>query len=154
MKALLSSLLVVAACVAPCEAAPAPFNLNGRTVVLNYTMSQYSYTETDSNIFYGWEPYHVSKQRRTNAAEAFYALSLKPKATRNLLPITSPRQGGKYMYSRRGGSVGVIEVDSEGGDYSRTITITFTTPTTGVATETVGAGCFVGTCRNIMVTIK
>lgn len=103
MKALLSSLLVVA----PCEAAHAPVSLNGRTAVLNYTSSQYSYTETDPNAFYGWESYHVAKQRRT----AFYALNLKPKATRHLLPITSPRRGGSTCTPAAAVLWGGIEVN-------------------------------------------
>lgn len=41
-------MFVAAAIVAPCLAAPAPANLTGKTVVLNYTQSQYCYAEEDA----------------------------------------------------------------------------------------------------------
>lgn len=131
----------------------APSELRGRTVVLSYTQSQYMYAEGGANIS-GWQSYQAALRNKNSCAEAFRMAGLNPKATRNLLPITSPGQGGKYVYSRCNANVGVIEVNSGGYDFSRTITIHFTSPTSGVATEELAAGDFSGTIRNIQVTIK
>lgn len=131
----------------------APSELSGRTVLLSYTQSLYMYAEGGVNVS-GWQSYQAALRNKNSCAEAFRIAGLNPKATRNLLPITSPRQGGKYVYARRNAQVGVIEVNSGGYDFSRVITIHFTSPTSGVATEELAAGDFSGTIRNIQVTIK
>ena len=130
----------------------APADLKGKTVVLDYTMSQYMYEEDGENVS-GWQLYDAALKNKNHCAEAFRALNLKPKATRNLLPITTPAQGGKYMYTRKNGYMGVIEVNT-GMDASRVINIEFSSPTSGEAAEVVEAGCFRGMIRNIQVTIK
>ena len=130
----------------------APVDLKGKTVVLDYTMSQYMYEEDGENVS-GWQRYDAALKNKNHCAEAFRALNLKPKATRNLLPITTPAQGGKYMYTRKNGCMGVIEVNT-GMDASRVISIEFSSPTSGEAAEVVEAGCFRGMIRNIRVTIK
>lgn len=152
MKYFIAPIIAVAAMIAPCHAASAPANLTGKTVVLNYTKAQYLYQDEDGATM-GWTPYSVAVKKRNSGAEAFYALSLKPKATRNILPISTPAKGGKYVYSKTGADTGTIEVNG-GGDCARSISIKFTSATTGVAVEEVAAGCFTGTCKNITVTIK
>ncbi len=152
MKHISVPLFVAAALVAPCFAAPSPTHLTGKTVVLNYTQAQYRYQDEDG-ITMGWTPYAIAKKNRNSGAEAFYALNLNPKATRNILPISRPGQGGKYTYRKTGTQTGTIEVASH-MDGARSINIQFTSANSGIATEEVGAGCFTGTCRNIIVTIK
>ena len=154
MNHIIPSLFLATAIVAPCFAATSPTHLTGKTVVLNYTKAQYySQMISDGSDAKGWTPYAVAKKNRNSGAWAFYDLGLAPKATRNILPITRPGQGGKYTYSKTGAQTGTIEVNT-GNDSGRTITIQFTSATTGVATEQADAGDFEGTCRNIMVTIK
>ncbi len=152
MKNIIAPLFITAAMVAPAYAAPAPTNLTGKTVVLNYTQAQYKYADEDG-LTMGWTPYAIAKKSRNSGAEAFYALGLNPKATRNILPITRPGQGGKYTYRKTGAQTGCIEVANH-LDSARTIYIQFTSANSGIATEEVGAGCFTGICRNIIVTIK
>lgn len=84
---------------------------------------------------------------------AFIALGLKPKATRNLLPIATPAKGGKYVYRKTGPNTGELTVNSE-GDFHRVYNITFDSPTSGTATEEVIAGAMFGYVRNITFTIK
>ncbi len=154
MKNIITPLFVAAAMIAPCLAAPSPVSLSGKTVVLNYTQSQYMYTVEVDNISSGWHSYKAAQKNTNGCAELFNMMGLKPKATRNLLPITSPGKGGKYTYRKTGANTGTIEVDMSPMDAGRTITLTFTSATTAVATETVGASDMENTVRNILVTIK
>ena len=153
MKHIVAPLFVAAAMVAPCLAASAPASLTGKTVVLNYTQSQYCYEEEDATGS-GWQSYKAAQQNVKGCAEVFNMMGLKPKATRNLLPITAPGKGGKYTYRKTGADTGTIEVNMAPMDAGRTITLKFTGPNTAIATEEVGAGCMVNTIRNIQVTIK
>lgn len=153
MKHIITPLFAAAAMVAPCLAAPAPASLSGKTVMLDYTQSQYCYEEEDAPGS-GWQSYKAAQKNLKGCAEVFIIMGLKPKATRNLLPITAPGKGGKYTYRKTGANTGTIEVDMSPMDAGRTITLKFTGASTAVATETVGAGCMVNTIRNIQVTIK
>lgn len=138
-----------------CMADTAPASLKGKTVVLNYTASQYRTViveESDS----GWVSYAQAKKGVKGADEAF-TTSIGIKATRNLLPITAPGKGGIYTYEKSGPNSGSIEVDmwkSKKMDVGRTIQLQFTSPTTAVATEEVVHGSYMGAIRNIKVTIK
>lgn len=153
MKHIITPLFVAAAMVAPCLAAPAPASLSGKTVMLNYTQSQYNYEEEDEPSS-GWQSYKAAQKNLKGCAELFNIMGLKPKATRNLLPITAPGKGGKYTYRKTGADTGTIEVNMAPMDAGRTITMKFTGPNTAIATEEVGAGCMVNTIRNIQVIIK
>ena len=139
--------------VAPCLAAPSPASLSGKTVMLNYTQSQYCYEEEDEPSS-GWQSYKAAQKNLKGCAELFIMMGIKPKATRNLLPITAPGKGGKYTYRKTGADTGTIEVNMAPMDAGRTITMKFTGPNTAIATEEVGAGCMVNTIRNIQVIIK
>lgn len=139
--------------VAPCLAAPAPASLSGKTVVLNYTQSQYMYEEYGSGNS-GWQSYKAAQKNTRGCAELFNIMGLKPKATRNLLPITAPGKGGKYTYRKTGADTGVIEINMSPMDAERTVTLKFTSSSTAVATEFVGSGDMANTIRNIQVTIK
>lgn len=145
----------VIACAAVAYA-DAPASLNGRTVVANYTNSQYQ-TEICGEGCTSWVPFSKLK-RNPAAAEAFCCGGgVEPKASRNLLPITRPGQGGVYTYRKTGTNTGVIEVDmwkSKGADMGRSYTITFDSPTTGTAMEEVAHGDYIGRVRFITITIK
>lgn len=153
MKHIIPALFVAAAMVAPCLAAPSPASLSGKTVMLNYTQSQYCYEEEDEPSS-GWQSYKAAQKNLKGCAELFIMMGIKPKATRNLLPITAPGKGGKYTYRKTGADTGTIEVNMAPMDAGRTITMKFTGPNTAIATEEVGAGCMVNTIRNIQVIIK
>ncbi|MBR1979269.1 MAG: hypothetical protein IJ985_07215 [Akkermansia sp.] len=153
MKHIIPPLFVAAVMVAPCLAAPSPASLSGKTVMLNYTQSQYCYEEEDEPSS-GWQSYKAAQKNLKGCAELFIMMGLKPKATRNLLPITAPGKGGKYTYRKTGADTGTIEVNMAPMDAGRTITMKFTGPNTAIATEEVGAGCMVNTIRNIQVIIK
>lgn len=129
----------------------APADLTGCTVALNYESSQYKYEE-DGEDQSGWQSFQNAKKNKNGCAEAFIAFDLKPKATRNLVPISTPAKGGKYVYRKTGTNTGVLTVGTGGAD--RTYTITFDSPTTGTAVEEVMGGSMMGYCRNIRVTIK
>ncbi len=153
MKNIIAPLFIAAAMVAPCFAAPSPANLAGKTVVLNYTQSQYMYEECEGGNT-GWQSYKAAQKNAKGCAELFNMMGLKPKATRNLLPITAPGKGGKYTYRKTGAETGEIEINMAPMDAGRTVTLKFTSATTAVATETVMAGDMSNTIRNIQVTIK
>ncbi|MBQ4613635.1 MAG: hypothetical protein IJB31_01735 [Akkermansia sp.] len=146
-----SSILVGFAMVAPCFAAPS--NLTGKTLVLNYTQAIFCYSD-DGATLSGWQSYEAARQNVNGCARVFNMLGLKPKATRNLLPITAPGQGGKYTYRKTGVDTGIIEVDMSPMDAGRTIILKFTSTNTAIATETVIAGTMFNFVRNISVTIK
>ncbi|MDO5470756.1 MAG: hypothetical protein Q4F38_05585 [Akkermansia sp.] len=129
----------------------APENLVGKTAVFNYESSQYKYSEDGENVS-GWQSYQNAKKNVKSCAEAFIAVGLKPKATRNILPLNTPAKGGKYVYRKTGPNTGTIEVSSSNS--ARTYTITFTSPTTGTATEEIFVGSMQGNVRNIQVSIK
>ncbi len=129
----------------------APADLTGKTLALNYESSQYKYAE-DGEDQSGWQSFQNAKKNKNGCAEAFIAFDLKPKATRNLVPISTPAKGGKYVYRKTGTNTGVLTVGTGGAD--RTYTITFDSPTTGTAVEEVMGGSMMGYCRNIRVTIK
>lgn len=145
----------VIACAAVAYA-DAPASLNGRTVVANYTASQYQ-TEIFGESCTPWVPF-ANLKRNPAAAEAFTTGNgLNPKASRNILPITAPGQGGVYTYRKTGTNTGVIEVDmwkSKGIDVARSYTITFNSPTSGTATEEIAHGDYIGRVRFITITIK
>ena len=155
MKNIIVPLFVTAAMVAPVLAAPAPAHLTGKTVTLNYTQSQYMYEEFDGETqSTGWHSFKAAQKNTKGCAELFIMAGLKPKATRNLLPITKPGQGGKYTYRKTGTDTGVIEVYMGQNDAGRAIDLKFTSATTAIATERVDAGDMSNYIRNITVTIK
>lgn len=129
----------------------APDNLTGKTAVFNYETSQYMYSE-DGEGLSGWQSFRNAQKNVKSCAEAFIAVGLKPKATRNILLLSTPAKGGKYVYAKTGPNTGTVEVN--GGGAARTYIITFTSPTTGTATEEIFAGSMQGNVRNIQVTIK
>ena len=146
-------LYTVCLAVAPlyCHAADSPANLEGRTVVLNYTQAEFR-TEIAEEPATPWV--HYSKIHGKAAEEAFSTCGLTPKATRNLTPI---RRGGIYSYTKTGQQLGQIIVDmykSKKVDVGRTVTLTFLTPTSGTATEEIGHGDYVGKVRNITFTVQ
>lgn len=155
MKTLFALLAVGSLMPMTCLADLAPVSLKGKTVVLNYTTAQYR-TVIEEESDSGWVSYAQARKGVKGAGEAF-TTSVGIKATRNLLPITAPGQGGIYTYQKTGPSTGVIEVDmwkSKKIDVGRTIQLQFTSPTTAIAAEEVGHGLYTGVARNIKVTIK
>lgn len=134
------------------EAASAPSHLDGKTVALNYTEAQYQSIDEETG-----EP-NSSWVSFAQAGKGGFGLGgINPKATRNLLPITRPGQGGVYTYKKTGPSTAVIEVDmmqSKRIDMYRVLTLTFITETTAVATEKMCSGDYGIAIRNINVTIK
>lgn len=134
------------------EAAVAPAHLDGKTVALNYTNAQYQSVDASENIpTSGW----VSFAKASRGG--FGMGGINPKATRNLLPMTRPGQGGIYTYQKIGPSTGKIEVDmwkSKKIDMGRTLILTFTSDNTAVATEEMCGGDDCVKIRNIGVMIK
>ncbi len=150
MKTLLITTCLV---VAPlyCKAADAPSNLEGKTVVLNYTRAEFR-TEMIDSPATRW--IHYAKIHGNASEEAFSTCGLTPKATRNLTPI---RRSGIYSYKKIGQQVGEITVDmykSKQVDVVRSVTLTFLTPTSGTATEEIAHGDYTGKVRNITFTVQ
>ncbi len=144
-------LFVAVAMAAPCFAAPS--NLTGKTLALNYTQAQFCYS-ADGQSVSGWQSYKEAQNDASGCALVFNKMGLTPKATRHLLPITSPGQGGKYTYSKTGIDTGIIQVDMSPVFASRTILLKFTSAGTALATETVVTGTMFYFVRNISVVIK
>lgn len=136
--------------------ADSPSSLAGKRIVANYTQASFRVQEGDGN----WSPWIPYSRARNNSAIdcVFGCPEYVPKATRNLLPLTRPGQGGKYTYRKTGKNTGEVSVtyrSAEGHvlDCGRTYSITFTSPTSGYATEEIGEGDRTGYVRNIIITV-
>lgn len=137
------------------EAAPAPANLKGAVVELDYTQAEFC-TEVLDERMSGWVGYEQARRSKGGAAEAFHTTVLGIKASRRLLPISSPGEGGIYTYTCKGGEVGEIDIDmwkAHQADAVRVVTLRFDSPTTATATEGVYHGNYIGSIRNIRVNI-
>lgn len=139
----------------PAVADTAPADLTGKTVTADYTQAEFR-TKIEEEAPTPWVSFNRLPRNGGGAAEAFMGKAA-PKATRDLLPITRPGKGGIYTYRKTGPNTAVISVDmwkAYQQDMCRTYTITFTTPTQGIATEEIGHGDYTGNVRNIRITIK
>lgn len=149
----LSAWLTAAVCTV---AAPAPANLNGAVLVLDYSRAEFS-VETATAGNSGWVSLNEVTVSRKDVADAFRAAGVQPKKTRRLLPITAPGQGGIYTYRCMGNDRGVIDIDmwrSQLVGAMRIITLRFTSPTSAVADEGIYHGCHIAMVRNINVSIQ
>lgn len=138
------------------SAYPAPSHLEGAVVVLDYTQAEFCTDIMDEGSS-GWVSFEQARQNVRGAGEAFSTGAVQIKASRRLLPITSSGQGGVYTYTCKGGDTGEIDVNmwqAHQVDVVRGITLTFTSPTTAVATEGIYHGNYAGRVRNIRVTIQ
>lgn len=156
MKTIFQSIFVSVVAALGVSAYPAPSHLEGAVVVLDYTQAEFC-TEIMDESFSGWVSYEQARRNVRGAGEAFSTGAVQIKASRRLLPITSPGQGGVYTYTCKGGDTGEIDVNmwqAQQVDVARGITLTFTSPTTAVATEGIYHGNYAGRVRNIRVTIQ
>ncbi len=156
MKTFISTFVVSLVAALGVQAYPAPANLKGATVVLDYTQAEFC-TEIMDESNSGWVSYEQARRNLRGAGEAFSTGAVQIKASRRLLPISSPGEGGVYTYTRKGGDTGEIDVNmwqSQQVDVARGITLTFTSSTTAVATEGIYHGNYAGRVRNIRVTIQ
>ena len=139
-----------------CTAEPAPTDLNGAELVLDYSAAEFCVeTATDGNS--GWVSLQQITGPRRDVAAVFHAASVPPKSSRRLLPITADGQGGTYTYRCKGGDLGEIDVDmrqSRQVGVLRLITLQFTSPTTAVAIEGIYHGSNIATVRHIKATIQ
>lgn len=156
MKKFLSVCVLSLAAVGASDAAPAPEHLKGAVVVLDYTKAEFCTEVLDSHNS-GWVGYEQARRSKGGAAEAFNTTVLGIKASRRLLPITSPGEGGIYTYTCKGGEIGEIDVNmwkAHQADAVRVVTLRFDSPTTATATEGVYHGNYIGSVRNIRARIQ
>ena len=138
------------------DAEPAPAQLRGATVVLDYTHAEFC-TEVLYAGTSGWVGYEQARRSKSGAAEAFHTTALGIKASRRLLPISSPGEGGIYTYTCKGGDTGEIDINMRKAhqtDAVRVVTLHFDSPTSATATEGVYHGNYIGTIRNIRASIQ
>lgn len=144
----------VAVCITCAAYAASPAHLDGKRIVANYTHASFSVID-DGNVS-PWIPY--AQVRNNSTVRGFFSGPLTPKATRNLLPLTRPGQRGKYTYRKTGEDTGEVRiteyapdgVEREGG---RLYKLTFTSPTSGFATEEVYDGSVTGYVHGISFTV-
>ena len=156
MKKFLSVCVLSMSAVGVSEAEPAPAQLKGAVVVLDYTHAEFCTEVLDAGTS-GWVGYEQARRSKSGAAEAFHATVLGIKASRRLLPISSPGEGGIYTYTCKGGDTGEIDVNmwkAHQADAVRVVTLRFDSPTTATATEGVYHGNYIGTIRNIRASIQ
>ena len=156
MKKLLSVCVLSMSAVGVSEAEPAPAQLKGAVVVLDYTHAEFCTEVLDAGTS-GWVGYEQARRSKNGAAEAFNTTVLGIKASRRLLPISSPGEGGIYTYTCKGGDTGEIDVNmwkAHQADAVRVVTLRFDSPTTATATEGVYHGNYIGTIRNIRASIQ
>lgn len=141
--------------VATCSiAAPAPAELTGATVVLDYSGAEF-YVENPTVCCSEWVPMQKLSDKE-ELKEVFAAAGVPPKSMRRMLPISAPGEGGIYTYRCKDSEVGEIEVDmwqSKQLGVLRFITLNFTSPTTAVATEKLYHDYSVAMTRNVAVKI-
>ncbi|MBQ7022413.1 MAG: ankyrin repeat domain-containing protein [Akkermansia sp.] len=156
MKKFLSVCVLSMSAVGVSEAEPAPAQLKGAVVVLDYTHAEFCTEVLDAGTS-GWVGYEQARRSKNGAAEAFNTTVLGIKASRRLLPISSPGEGGIYTYTCKGGDTGDIDVNmwkAHQADAVRVVTLHFESPTSATATEGVYHGNYIGTIRNIRASIQ
>lgn len=153
MKA--AALLLTAACCTATAWAAAPADMTGKTLVADYTRAEFR-TKVEDSPATPWVAFAKLPKNGGGAAEAFMD-AMKPKATRNITPLTRPGKGGVYTYLKTGENTAVISVDMWKAcqyDMCRTYKLTFTSDTEAVAEEEIGHGSYTGNVRNIRISIK
>ena len=156
MKFHIPGALVWLASAICCTAEPAPADLNGAVLVLDYSAAEFC-TETATTGNSGWVSLQQITGPRRDVAAVFHAASVPPKSSRRLLPITADGQGGTYTYRCKGGNLGEIDVDMQQTQQVgvlRIITLQFTSPTTAEAIEGIYHGSAIATVRHIKATIQ
>ncbi|MBR5895845.1 MAG: hypothetical protein IKZ13_09920 [Akkermansia sp.] len=155
IKAFLLTLVAAAGTALSNVAEPAPEDLRGAVVELDYREAEFC-TEIIDESNSGWVSYEQARRNHHGAAEAFKTTPVGIKATRRLFPISARGEGGIYTYRATGAGTGEIDVDmwnQHRADVVRVLVLRFLSPTSAVAEEGVCHGNYVGSVRNIWVTV-